>query len=232
MAGFALPAIGLLAGLFNKPKPITTKTDSSSSGTSSSQYNNSTMPVLSDLQSGLAENFIPGLIERYRKGPGDLKSFAAGKLGEINKGADINSKIASNIAAAHGLSYSPAGTGTLNQIESSRVGQGTDLLSSLPLLQRQQENDDFTNLMKAFGILPTGQVGSGNQDQQFQQSGQQNSVQTSGQPNQFGSALSGLGQGLFAPINGQGGSSFDSILNSFGGGRKGWTGFNAPGYQP
>ena len=98
-----------------------------------------------------------------------------------------------------------------DQGETNRLNTISDVSNSIPLLQRQMESDDLSSLMQAFGILPTGQASSGNQLQDFTNTTSQRGTQLI-PGNMTAGALSGLGQGLFAPINAQGGTSLDMIL--------------------
>lgn len=190
--------LGGLGGLFgSKPKSVTTNSNQTSE--TEGDFSSSTSPVLSDMQSMLANLFGNGLADRYRAGPTDLSGYEAGGLSEINKGADLKSKIISNTLASRGLSYSPYAGAQLAQPESERVGQGVDFLNQMPLLQRQLQQQDLSGLIQGFGALPTGSTTSGSQSGFSNNTG--TSTQTGGGNNPFAGLFSGLGAGLFSGLD-------------------------------
>jgi hypothetical protein len=198
------------------------------SSTGASTQTGTTTPNLSPLQQALVQQFSKGASDLYNQST-NLNPYAAAGLQNINAGGDIANKVLQNSLAARGLSYSPAAANATTQQQLSTIGQGSQFLNSLPLLQRQLQQQSLGQLMQAFQVQPIGSTttGAGTQTQQgtTQQSGSetQNNVQTqqgtnlvSGNP--AAGAISGFGAGLAAP--GPGGvSNLSNIIGKmFGGG--------------
>lgn len=181
MAAFAAPLIGMgisaLSGLFGNKKPQQTTTTGSSSTTAD------LTPQQQMLQSMIGNESI----NQFRNGAPDLAGYTAGGLQDINKGADIKSKTASNILASRGLSFSPSGVQNLINPEADRLQQSTSFLSQIPLLKRQFEQQNLQQLMSSFGIMPKNTTTKTTQTQV-------------GQGNPVAGTLSGAGQGLFAAL--------------------------------
>jgi len=127
-------------------------------------------------------------INQYRDGPGDLSGYTAGGLQEINKGADLKSKTASNILASRGLSFSPSSVQNLINPEADRLQQSSSFLSQIPLLKRQFQQQNLQQMMQAFGIMPKATTTTSTQ------------TQTGNPANPVAGTLSGAGQGLFAAL--------------------------------
>lgn len=203
MAAFAAPLIGMgisaLTGLFGNKKPQQTTTNTTSTST----------PDL-DPQEAFLKNLIGnGAINDYKNGAPDLSGYTANGLQNINKAGDMKSKIASNIVASRGLSFSPSSVQNLINPENDRLSQSTDFLNTIPLLKRQFEQQNLAQLMQSFSLMPKGSTTTSN------------STQTGNPANPVAGTLSGAGQGLFAAL--------PYLQNAFKGG--GSTP-GAPGYNP
>lgn len=254
MAAFIAPLIGGLAGLFGggqQQKQQTSGTitnqnqgtqtqqgtqqgTSTSSGTTQTQGNQAVTHKLSPFQQQLAGIFSQGAANQYKKGT-DLSGYTQGGLQNINTGSDLASKVIANNFASRGLSYSPAAANAQTQNDLSRISQGNQFLSQVPLVQHQLQNQDLSQVMQAFGMLPTdtntATTGSGSTQNNASQSQTSDITGSSTQSgtqtqqgtnlvsgNQLGGLFSGIGQGLFAPVNNQGDTALSSILKLFGGG--------------
>lgn len=206
MAAFAIPLItaGLSAvsGLFGA-KPKKTITDST--------QDSSTNPNFSPLQNSLMQMFTSGAMSRYQKGT-DLGGYTAGGLRTINNHAGVQDLATRNILASRGLSYSPAAATSQIQNENSRLGQSSDFLNSIPLLQRQLQGQDLDSLIKAFASIPTGTTSHGTA----------HSESTTPTPGGgIGGFIGGLGQGLLAPNTNDNGDIVSNLSRMFGGRAKG-----------
>lgn len=200
MAAAAIPlittGISALAGLFGG-RPKVTKTTSDQTST--------TTPNLTPFQMNLMNLFGAGLSDQARA-DSDLSGYTASGLRQINSQGDAASLTARNMLASRGLSYSPYAGFVNMQQDLNRRNQSADFLNQIPLLQRQLRNEDFTNLMKAFSIIPTGQTSTGHSEQ----------TQT-GSGNMLAGGLAGLGAGLAGPFGSSGKSNIQQIADVFGG---------------
>jgi len=161
MASFAIPlalaGLSGLAGFFGgKPKVTNQTQDTTSDQSQTGSYSQYQTPELSAEQHSLLQTLLPGLISRYKSGPQDLTSYAAGGLRDINTGSDLKMKGIQNMLAARGLSYSPAAMVPQMGEESSRVGQQANFLSGIPLMQRQMQGEDLQNLLKGSQLYQRG----------------------------------------------------------------------------
>lgn len=220
MASLAIPlitsGISAIAGLFGgKPKPTTTTTNSNSNTTSNQSGSSTTTPQLSDLQQLLSNTAGYGALNKYNGNSSQslIDSIKTAGLQSINNGSQNQQKITSNILASRGLAYSPYAAGALQNPESQRIGQQSQLLQQLPALKQQFDDSNFNNLLSAFKALPTGSQTIGNSSGSSSTTGSQTTVGTP--PDQsIPGLLSGLGAGLAAPA--AGGSNLSSILASLG----------------
>jgi hypothetical protein len=214
-----LPIISGLAGLFGGKGQ-----QQSSSGTQQQIQNmstsgrSSTTPNLNPLQQKLAEMFSSKAMDFANQAP-DLTGYTQGGIENINQ-ANAGSQAATrNMLAARGLAYSPAYATATTMGDQNRTNQISQFLASIPLLQRQLQQQGIGGLEQAFGAQPFGttsesQGGStGNTEGSFNSTGTQ-----SGNP--VAGALSGIGAALGAPsIFGGGGSQLGDILASLGFGK-------------
>lgn len=198
MAAFAAPLIGAgisaLTGLFGAKKPQTQTTNSTNTST----------PDLTGQQQFLENLIGDSAVNQVKAGAPDLSGYAANGLQNINTAADIKSKTASNILASRGLSFSPSGVQNLINPENDRLQQSTQLLNTLPLLQRQFQQQNLDQLMQSFGIMPKGSTTTGTST-------------TTGSTNPVASTLSGAGQGLFAAMPYLSSAFQPSSINGMGG---------------
>lgn len=212
-----LSGVSALAGLFGgqKKTPETTN-HSTTNSTGSTDYSNFNTPVLSDNQNQLADTFTRAALDKFRAGAGDTSGYEAGGLKAINTQGDLRNKLVSNDLAKRGLSYSPAATAIQSSAENERLGQQTNFLDTIPAYQRGIETDNFNNLLKSFGVLPTATSQTGSQDSTQSSTTDQRGTQIiPGNP--AAGFFGGLGAGLASP-NGQpgGGNNLSSILKSLG----------------
>lgn len=218
MGSFILPIISGLAGLFGgQPKQQTSTTNSSSNSTGN--FNSLNAPQLNSNQNDLMNSFTNDAINRDNK-PIDLSGFTAGGLQTINDGADLKSKIISNSLASKGLSFSPAAAFSQVQPQSDRIDQSTQFLNTVPLIQKQLQDQNFQNLLSAFKTIPTATETNGASASNT--TGSQTTTGTSPN-NSIAGALGGLGAGLAGPSGGYdakgqpvGGNNMTAILKALG----------------
>lgn len=230
MAGFIAPIIGGLAGLFGGGQQQKTQTNgtitSSNNQTQSQQGTNtgtsSTNPNLSPLQQQLASLFSQGAANLYNQST-NMSGYTQQGLEGINKTSNLNNQVLQNILTSRGLSYSPAAATAETQNQLSRTSQANSFLQQIPLLQRQLQTQSLGQLMQAFGVLPTGTTTNQSQTSNITGTSSGNQTQTqkgtnlvSGNP--IAGAISGLGAGLFSPINSSGDTALSQIMAMFGGG--------------
>ena len=234
-------AIGGLAGLFGGGKQQKTQTSGTitNSGTqnqtgtfgTSGQQTGFSSPNLSPLQQALIQQFT-GTASNLNRQAADLSGYKAQGLSDINDTSNAASQALRNNLATRGLSFSPTAANAETQQRIGLAGQQSQFLNSLPLLQRQLQQQSLQQLMNAFQVIPTGTTTGGTTSQSgtTNETGTSNSTQTqqgtnlvSG--NQMGGLFSGLGGGLFSSLpflfGNMGGSG-----NNNTGGVPGWdTGF-------
>jgi hypothetical protein len=226
MAGFIAPIIGGLAGLFGggtQKKTVTngtiTNNTSNTQQTSQSGTNTST-PNLSPYQISLANLFTKGLADQYNNAT-NLTGYTQSGLEGINNQANLSNKVLSNMLASRGLSFSPAAASAQTQAQQSRLAQGSQFLSQIPLIQQQLKSQALGQAIQGFAALPTGVTQTANTTGTT--TGTSTGTQTqngtnlvSGNPT--AGLISGLGSGLFAPTSAGGSNSLSQILALFGGG--------------
>ena len=192
MASLALPIISGLAGLFGGGTQQKQATSQQSSGTQTTNgtTSSSTTPELSALQSQLSNQFGQGLINQYNQGT-NLQPYEAQGLQSIQSGANAAQKATQNQIAARGLSFSPAAQTAETAQNINSGNQTSQFLQSIPLLQRQLQQQNLQQLISGFSALPTA-VGS---------QGTQNQTQTSNTSTTGNGALSGNPTaGLFSGV--------------------------------
>jgi hypothetical protein len=213
MASFLLPLASGLAGLFGggtQQKQATSQT-SSGTQTTNGSTSSSTTPQLSALQTQLSNQFGQGLINQYNQGT-NLQPYEAQGLQNIQAGNQAALKATNNQIAARGLSFSPAAA-TAETAQNINAGnQTSQFLNSIPLLQRQLQQQNLQQLIGGFSALPTAvsSQGTSNQTQTSNTSTQGNGA-ISGNPT--AGLFSGLGAGLAATY-----PSLSSNLSSMYGG--------------
>ena len=210
MAGFVLPILSGLAGLFGGGQQQKT-TQNTSSNTNQSQSTNQsafTNPNFSPLQQSLIQLFTQGAADQYAQST-NLNPYAQQGLQTINSQGNANRQTINNVLAQRGLSYSPAAATALTQNTVNTGNQQNSFLEQIPLLQRQLQQSSLQQLMQAFGVIPTGTEsgGTSNSTGTSSTTGTGTST-TSGNPT--AGALSGFGAAL--PL------AFPSL---FGGGNSG-----------
>lgn len=213
-----------LAGLFGGKKQNvpseqynnSTSTNTGSQNTSNFSFQN---PELSQGQRDLSNAAIADVIRRFRNGGPDLSGFAAGGLREINNAGDIQNKILDNILASRGQTFSPSASFSKAALESSRIGEGTRFLQTVPLVQRQFQQENLDNILNVFRSLPTAYTSGGTTNNNFSntsETNQRGTQLTTNPGNPLAGLFSGLGQGLLAPSSPGGGPNIESILQALG----------------
>lgn len=199
---FIGPIVSGLAGLFGGRKQQQQQTNTQETDTTVS-------PELSRNQNMLSDSFTRALIDRFESDP-DLSGYQSGGLQTINAASDARSKIINNMLASRGLSFSPAAATAQIAGENARLSDATSFLNQIPLLARQMKGEDITNLIRGFSSLPTATRTRGRTTQEGTQLIPGN--MTAG-------ALSGVAQGLFAPMGAGGGTALDAIIRGLGFGK-------------
>lgn len=227
MATLAAPLIGGLvsglAGLFGGgPQKTatqqTTNSSNSSNGTSSSSVN----PNLSAEQQQLSNTYGEGLLNQYNQGT-DLSGYKASGLQQINNTSNAAKKATDNMIASRGQSFSPAGA-TADIAQNINSGnQQSSFLNSIPLLQKQLQSQNLSQLIQGFSALPTAVSSNGtssnNSTGTSTTTGNGSLVAPGGQ---LGGAIAGIGSGLAV--------GYPSLAGSLGaqnGGQN--SGYGAPG---
>lgn len=196
-----LGGISGLAGLFGGGQQQQTNSSSSQqqqsqqSGTSSQNLTNN----LSPLQQQLAGLFTNGAINQYNQST-NLQPYEAQGEQQINQNSKLADQVSQNTLASRGLEYSPTAAVTENQNQLSRIGQISQFQNSIPLLQRQLQQQSLSGLVSAFSALPTNRSVTGSSSQSSSSSGTSTGVNTqSGNPT--AGLFGGLGAGLAAGAN-------------------------------
>lgn len=224
MSAFIAPIISGLAGLAGGgvQQKVNTNTSQNQQGSTEQNQQGQTSgtvnPNLSPLQQQLSSLFGQQATNLASSST-NLAPYTAGGLQQIQGQGGANNQILQNLMASRGLSYSPAGTAAQAQNTLNTGNQANTFLQSIPLLQRQLQQQSLSGLISSFGALPTGTSSTGASSAfgsgSSQSSGQANQNSTiSGNP--LGGLLGGLGAGLFAPSGGGGGSNLSSIIGSLG----------------
>ncbi len=209
MAGFVLPVISGLAGLFGGGS--TQKTQSQTSGNQQGQTFGSSTPTLNPFQQSLAALFSRGAMDQYNQGT-NLAPYTSAGLQSIQGQGNQNSRAIANNLATRGLSFSPAAGSATTQNLLNTGNQMQGFLQQIPLLQHQLQSQNLDQLMRAFGSMPFGQDTSGTSNTNT--SGTTNSVQSTPGGGLAG-LLGGLGAGLAGPNQGGTGNQLQSILDMF-----------------
>lgn len=132
----ALGGASFLGGLLGNRKQSTTTTQTDTPDASA--FNQMLMRLVKQrLQSGT-----------------DLSGYAANGIQDINKtfGAaqtGLNAELTSR-----GLSDSPVAAGPLSTLQTGRAGSIAQLINSLPMLQRQQQNEDVSAGARLYEMQP------------------------------------------------------------------------------
>jgi hypothetical protein len=130
---------GLAGALSNKGKTST------QTGTMES----TTMPFVSDQYKGLEANLLKFLTDRMTQ-KGDLGGYETNALRQINRTSGLQAQTLENRLTAMGLSDSPVAAQAAATMEAGRGGQIATLESSLPLIYRQMQDEDYANALQLF----------------------------------------------------------------------------------
>jgi len=191
LAPLAISGISALAGLLGNRKKTATQ-ESTTSGTSTQNvdlYNN---PILSDEASSGYGAAINALLNRLNTGS-DVSGYRASGLRELNRSGEMQKKLLSRTLAQRGLSYSPAGAAISSRMDDTQQGRILDFENSIPLLQRQLQQEDIMSLIQGASAMPVGnrQTGTTTVTNNSRTTG------TATQPgDMLGGLFSGLGQGI------------------------------------
>jgi hypothetical protein len=218
-ASFILPIVSGLSGLLGGGSTKQTNTNSSfnnqqsASGTSSG----STTPNLSPLQQQLSNLFGGQAANMASNTENLLNGYTAGGLQNINQAGQAQTGVLNNVLASRGLANSPDAATANTMNTENQLNQSQQLLSSIPLLQRQLQEQNIAQLQGAFSALPTGVSTTGSTSSTGQSSGTGTQQTTQSTPGGLLAGLfSGLGGGLAAPSGSGTGSNLNTILNSVG----------------
>lgn len=151
-----------IAGLFGGGKQQKVQTNGTITNNSSTTggYSSSTNPNFTPLQNALINQFTTGASNLYNQST-NLQPYEASGLEQINSGSNAAGKsIAANLASM-GQSFSPAAASANTQNILSRTGQQAQFANSIPLLQRQLQQQALGQLTQAFSVIPTGQTSAG-----------------------------------------------------------------------
>jgi hypothetical protein len=196
--GPILAGISGLAGLFGggKQKQTTSSQTSKGTQTQSGSFTGSTTPTLSPLQEKLSQMFSSGAMNLYNQG-NDMTQIRNQGLQDIGQTSDVTNKAVGNMLAQRGLSFSPAAATTQTQNLINQGNTQSQFLQSLPLLQRQFQQQNIAGLTSAFGALPTGTTQSGTNNGTTTNEGTVNQTgDVSGNP--LAGLFGGVGSGLAA----------------------------------
>src|SRR5579863_396172 len=155
MGAFVAPIVSGVAGLLGGLFPPTQKTSSSQSQQGSTEQNQqgqtsgTTTPNLSPFQQQLASLFTSGATNLYNQSQ-NLTPYTTGGLQQIQGQGSANNQILQNLMASRGLSYSPAGTAAQVQNTLNTGNQANSFLQSIPLLQRQLQQQSLQQLIGSF----------------------------------------------------------------------------------
>lgn len=153
---------------------------------STSNVNQSTTPIENPLYSGLEGSLIQQALTRLTGSTGPaINAYETSGIQGINKTFGLTDQSLQNRLASMGLSTSPVAANAGATMEAGRSGQIAGLETSLPTVQRQMQDEDFTNALNLFNTRRTG----------TQTTGTTNSTGTSTTqgPGIFGDLVSGLG---------------------------------------
>jgi hypothetical protein len=214
MSSFVLPIISGLAGLFGGGASKQTNSQFSNNTASNTNTSGSTTPNLSPLQQSLS-NMFGGQAETMANNTGNLlNGYTAGGLQNINQAGQAQTGVLNNVLASRGLANSPDAATASTMNTENQLNQSQQLLSSIPLLQRQLQQQNISQLQGAFSALPTGVSSTGSSASTGSSSG--TGTQTTTTPGGgLAGLFAGLGGGLAAP-SGQGGNNLSQILQAVG----------------
>lgn len=152
-----LTGLSGLAGLFgNKQKQETSGSQTNKQfSTDSSAVNMAELPEY-DSYAAQIRNQLLDRFMNMNAGDTDLTGYASNALSNINRSGDLKAEALRANLASRGLSYSPMAGRAFSNLESERFGESTNLLNTLPLLQRQMRQEDLNNFSNFFTRLPVG----------------------------------------------------------------------------
>jgi hypothetical protein len=215
-----LTGLSGLAGLLGGGQQSSTSTSGTQNTTGTTSQNgqtsSSSTPNLTAIQQALLNQFS-GSAEQMANSETNLNPYTASGLQTINQQGNANQQNISNTLAAKGLQYSPAAGNAYTQNAINQGNQQSSFLNTIPLLQRQIQQQNISQLEGAFSAQPTATSSTGTTSQTGttgSNTQSQGTSATSGNP--AAGLVSGLGSGLAA--------SYPSLLSSFNVGTPGVVG--------
>lgn len=225
MAGFVLPILSGLAGLFGGKSQQQQQTNQTTNQSQNQNYSGTqtNTPNLNPFQQQLAQMFTGAAMDQYKKST-NLAPYTSQGLQTIAGQGAANAKTIANNLASRGLSYSPAAATPLTQNLVNTGNQMSTFSAGVPLLERQLQDSALQNLFKAFTVQPYGTTSDTSGSSSGQSSSHTEGTGTVSTPGAgLAGLIGGLGAGLAAPSGG--GSNLSDILKLFGiGGSKPSTG--------
>lgn len=159
--GLGQGVFGMLGDMFGSPKPATTTTNGTTSGTSTPTYSSAVLPLYNQL--------LSSYMQQANGGNTDAAIQAYGNQGQqnINQTAQGGVNSLNTILAQRGQQYSPSGTTALVQNELNRQNQQVNLNNTLPQLRYTMQQNALQSAGNFFSALPhgTSTTGSSNQTQ-------------------------------------------------------------------
>ena len=209
--------VGGLAGLFGggKQKTVNVNQTTNQSQTDSTTGNQTTAnystPNLSPIQQSML-NGIYNTSTNLLNQPTNLTGYTQSGLENINQGGQAASQAMAANLASKGQTFSPAASTAQNANTLSRIAQGNQFLSTVPLLQTQLQQTALGQAMQGFQIQPTA-VSSGGTTNTAGTSNMTGTSNTTGTQTTSGNPLAGLTSGIGAALYAPGG-----LMSTMGGG--------------
>lgn len=230
-APYIISGVSALAGLLGGRKKTQTQDTNSSLRELTNSITNSQShgaqninvldaPELSGIQQQAQNSFLQNLINNANQDP-NLKGYTSNALQDINRGFDARKAILDSVLAARGIGRSAVGANSIANLENARVGEGVNLLASLPLLQQQIRGENALNLARGFALTPkasrrTGLITSDTTAQSIsdmiKNASQQSHTVGNISGNKLGGLFSGLGQGVASQFGFQ--QALNDVLNN------------------
>jgi hypothetical protein len=125
-----------------------------------------TSQAVSPEASGFSALLMDLIKQRLQTGT-DLSGYKAQGIQDINRTYDSAQTGLNADLTARGLSDSPAAIAPTSRLQSGRAGSIAQLINSLPMLQREQQNQDLSAGAQLYGMQPRTTMSTGT----FQQPG-------------------------------------------------------------
>lgn len=117
-------------------------------------------PEYNALQSAI----MPSIMKRLSSST-DMTGYENAGIGKINRTFDLGKQSVSNDLTARGLGSSPIAGAAMQRHETGRIGQIAGFQNSLPMVQRQMQDDDLAAALQMlnFGRSTAGSTSTSNQ---------------------------------------------------------------------